>query len=182
MICIKHRSYGFNVKLQARRKRRPFLVQPTGPWHHGYLETDMHHDLKDPATGCIKVRGEGSVIRSKARGGDVAEKSLVGRPCNRILEKLGKTGCPLSPFFPPLQAQLEVWAGNSCYKNSFFFFPDIKTSPGPLKYFLWMLLTPARCCIIKTDHDTTLVTIQYCLLDSCHTGRLRCPTLSLQCL
>lgn len=50
-------------------------MQPTGPWHHGYLETDMQRDLKDPATGCIKVRGEGSVIRPKAQGGDVAEKS-----------------------------------------------------------------------------------------------------------
>lgn len=76
-------------------------MQPTGPWHHGYLETDMQRDLKDPATGCIKVRGEGSVIRSKAQGGDVAEKSLVGRPCNRILEKLGKLVAHFPPFPSP---------------------------------------------------------------------------------
>lgn len=96
------------------------------------LKLVRHHDLKDPATGCIKVRGEGSVIRPKAQGGDVAEKSLVGRPCNRILEKLGKSGCPF-PLFPPLQAQLEIWAGNGCYKNSFF--SDVKTSPGPQVFF-----------------------------------------------
>lgn len=106
------------------------------------LKPITHHDLKDPATGCIKVRGEGSVIRPKAQGGDVAEKSLVGRPCNRTLEKLGKTGCPLSPFSLPIQAQLEVWAVNSCYKNSLF--PDVKTSPGPLKCSL-DASTPARC-------------------------------------
>lgn len=29
---------------------------------------------------------------------------------------------PAFPLFPPLQAQLEVWAGNRCYKNSLFFF------------------------------------------------------------
>lgn len=69
------------------------------------LKPIRHHDLKDPATGCIKVRGEGSVIRPKAQG-DVAEKSLVGRPCNRILEKLGKYGCPLSPFSLPCKHNL----------------------------------------------------------------------------
>lgn len=65
------------------------------------LKPIMHHTLKDPVTDCIKVRGEGSVIKPKAQGGDVAEMSLVGIPCNRLLEKLGKNGCPLSPFPSP---------------------------------------------------------------------------------
>lgn len=115
-----------------------FWCNPQDLGHHGYLETDMHRDLKDPATGCIKVRGEGSVIRSKAQGGDVAEKSLVGRPCNRILEKLGKTGCPLSPFSLPCKHILRFGLVTAAIKTALFF-PDIKTSPGPLKYFLWML-------------------------------------------
>lgn len=42
------------------------------------LKPITHHDLKDPATGCIKVRGEGSVIRPKAQGVDVAENHLWG--------------------------------------------------------------------------------------------------------
>lgn len=83
------------------------------------LKPITHHALKDPATGCIKVRGEGSVIKPKAQGGDVAEKSLVGRPCNRLLEKLGKTGCPLSPF-PSPPSTMRYGLVNSCYKNSFF--------------------------------------------------------------
>lgn len=98
------------------------------------LKPIMHHDLKDPATGCIKVRGEGSVIRPKALGGDVAEKSLVGRPCNRILEKLGKTGCPLSPFSLPCKHNLRFGLVTAAIKTAFF--SDVKTSPGPLKYFL----------------------------------------------
>lgn len=124
-------------------EKRPFLVRPTGHRHHGYLETDKASDLKDPATGCIKVRGEGSVIRPKAQGGDVAEKSLVGRPCNRILEKLGKSGCPLSPFSLPCKHNLRFGlVTNSCYKNSFF--QMLKQAQG-LKYSLDASI-PARCC------------------------------------
>lgn len=77
----------------------------------------MHHAHKDPAMAASR-RGEGPVLRPKAWGINVAEKSLVGRPClSRLLEKPGTIGCPPSPF-PPLQAPLEIWAVHSCYKNS----------------------------------------------------------------
>lgn len=100
------------------------------------LKPITHHDLKDPATGCIKVRGEGSVIRPKAQGVDVAEKITWGRPCNRTLEKLGKTGCPLSPFSLPFEHNLRFGLITAAIKTAF---SQIKTSPGPLKYSLWML-------------------------------------------
>lgn len=83
------------------------------------LKPITHHDLKDPATGCIKVRGEGSVIRPKAQGVDVAEKITWGRPCNRTLEKLGKTGCPLSPFSLPFKHNLRFGLVTAAIKTAF---------------------------------------------------------------
>lgn len=66
-------------------------------------------------------RGEGWRVcaRPKAGDGDVAETSLVGRPCfNRFLEKLGKSGCPLSPFPSPSSITWGLGFINSCYKNN----------------------------------------------------------------
>lgn len=56
-----------NVKLQARGKNGLFWCDPQDLGTVVTLKPIRHHDLKDPATGCIKVRGEGSVIRPKAR-------------------------------------------------------------------------------------------------------------------
>lgn len=130
--------------------------------------------------------GVKGLIKSKAQGGDVAEKSLVGRPCNRLLEKLGKTGCPLFPFPSPSSTHnLRFGLLTAAIKTAFWV---IKTSPGTLKCSFWML-TPSkvlRQSVLTVNQNQTRhhfdlgIMVLACLLPQ--EGLFRCPTLSLWCL
>lgn len=58
------------------------------------------------ATGSIKVRGEGSALGQR-QGVVMWQRSrLWGDLFNRLLENLGKSGCPLSPFPSPSKHHL----------------------------------------------------------------------------
>lgn len=133
------------------------------------------------ATGCSEVRGEGSVLGQRLGVAMWQRSRLWGDLAfSRLLEKLGRTGCPLPPF-PPQQAS-QVWAlfYQLLWKQ---LSGNVKVSPVPDASLgkqgrgKSSLLTESGC--EATFIDLSKIAL-CCLLPQ---GRLRgCPTLSLQCL
>lgn len=82
------------------------------------------------ATGCIEVRGEGSVLGQR-QGVAMWQRSHLwgGLAFNRLLEKLGKTGCPLSPFPSPSSITCDLGLLKAAIKTAL----HVKVSPGILK-------------------------------------------------
>lgn len=83
------------------------------------LKPIMHHDLKDPATAASRWGVKGLCLGQR-HGVAMWQRSRVGRPSNRTLEKLGKTGCPLSPFSLPCKHNLRFGLVIAAIKTAFF--------------------------------------------------------------
>lgn len=68
--------------------------------------------------GSIEVRGEGSALGQRQGLAMWQRSRLWGDLFNRLLEKLGTSGCPLSPFPSPSSITWDLGFIQSCYKNS----------------------------------------------------------------
>lgn len=71
------------------------------------------------ATGSIEVRGEGSALGQRQGVAMWQRSHLRGDLAfTRLLEKLGRSGCPLSPFPSPATITWGLRCSKSCCKSS----------------------------------------------------------------
>lgn len=156
------------------------------------------------ATGSIEVRGEGSALGQKQGVAMWQRSHLGGDLFNRLLEKLGKSGCPLSPFPSPSTITWGVRFLKSCYESSIIKCQG-RTSPGLSKVLKNIPLDAPfpeeslsarlpRVLVLRQvlisngrwGYEADAIPIDLsiiALVVSLATGRLHgCPTLSLRCL
>lgn len=78
------------------------VVQPTKTSAPPLPVTGMDRARIQEATGSVEVRGGGSALGQR-QGVAMWQRSHCGETLlfNRLLEKLGKGGCPLYPFPAP---------------------------------------------------------------------------------